>query len=76
MLVLSETLTAVCAPLWFIFGQSLHHVLNPPQLLLNLDVPLAWRFCLRTHKHKVYTVICGDSPSLWVQNTNIHNINH
>lgn len=42
-------LTAVAAPLGLVFGQSLHHVLDPPQLLLDLDVPLARRFRLRAH---------------------------
>lgn len=45
----SEVLTAVAAPLGLVFGQSLHHILDSPQLLLDLDVPLARRFCLRTH---------------------------
>lgn len=66
-----EALTAVCAPLWFVFGQSFHHVLDPPKLLLDLDVPLARRFCLKRHTlHTQDTgeftqVHCGNSPSAW-----------
>lgn len=48
--VLREGLTAICAPLGFVLGQRLHHILDPPQLFLDLNVPLTWRLCLKTHR--------------------------
>lgn len=58
----SEGLTAVAAPLWLLFGQSLHHVLDPPQLLLDLDVPLARGFRLRSQ----HRCIVGTDMSVFV----------
>lgn len=47
-------LTALAAPGRSVLGQKLHHVLDPPQLLLDLDVTLTGRLRLarahtRTH---------------------------
>ncbi len=44
----SASLTGFCVSLGFVL-QRLHHILNPPQLLLDLDVFLAGRLRLHTH---------------------------
>lgn len=47
----SASLTWLSASLWHIFVQCIHHILNPPQLLLNLHMLLTRGFCLWTHTH-------------------------
>lgn len=40
--------------LGFVFIQGLHHILNPPQLLLDADMLLAGWFCLGVHRKQTH----------------------